>query len=166
MVHSKWTTFQTLINHLLRLVTQIYGDGDKLLDAEAGEEPGDWSDCFKKSNSLLADFTKDQWEEHYETVCEFYREVYRRTWRHLPTAYCLANCPNLMIYDDHEVRDNWADLAEDWNKESSDFFIAVCAWRVNLEYQRQLHEDVNFDKLEAIDRVLDINYLSRSHLAI
>ncbi|OAE21316.1 hypothetical protein AXG93_868s1550 [Marchantia polymorpha subsp. ruderalis] len=41
---------------------------------------------------------------------------------------------------------------EDWNKESSDFFIAVCAWRVNLEYQRQLHEDVNFDKLEAIDR--------------
>ncbi|BBN06633.1 hypothetical protein MPTK1_3g22730 [Marchantia polymorpha subsp. ruderalis] len=157
-VHSDlWAHLEKMIrlnkvNMCLHLGDQIYGDGDKLLDAEAGEEPGDWSDCFKKSNSLLADFTKDQWEEHYETVCEFYREVYRRTWRHLPTAYCLANCPNLMIYDDHEVRDNWADLAEDWNKESSDFFIAVCAWRVNLEYQRQLHEDVNFDKLEAIDR--------------
>jgi phosphodiesterase/alkaline phosphatase D-like protein len=23
---------------------------------------------------------------------------------------CLANCPNLMIYSDHEVRDNWGEF--------------------------------------------------------
>ncbi|KAL2633411.1 hypothetical protein R1flu_004890 [Riccia fluitans] len=158
-VHSDlWAHLEKAIRHkkidmCLHLGDQIYGDGDKMLDAAAGSEPGDWSDCFKKSCSLLSNYTsKDQWVEHYGTICEYYREVYRRTWRHGPTLYCLANCPNLMIYDDHEIRDNWADLEQDWEKESSDFFIALCAWRVYLEYQRQLHVDVDFSDLKAIDK--------------
>ncbi|KAL3694289.1 hypothetical protein R1sor_007940 [Riccia sorocarpa] len=141
---------QKKIDMCLHLGDQIYGDGDKLLDA--GAEPSDWSDCFRKSCSLLSTYSKDRWVEHYNTVCEYYREVYRRTWHHLPTAYCLANCPNLMIYDDHEVRDNWGDLEQDWEKETSDFFIARCAWRAYLEYQRQLHEDVDFTNLSAITK--------------
>lgn len=32
-------------------------------------------------------------------------------------------------------------------------FVARCAWRVQLEYQRQLHEDVDFAHLERITRV-------------
>jgi hypothetical protein len=36
-----------------------------------------------------------------------FRAKYRETWRHPSTALVLAHVPNLMIYDDHEVRDNW-----------------------------------------------------------
>lgn len=124
-----------------------------MLDAEVGPIPGDWSDCFRKSKAELETIPKGEWEDHYEKVCEFYRDIYRKTWSHPYTAYCLANCPNLMIYDDHEVRDNWADVPGDWDSKCVDFFIARCAWTVNLEYQRQLHEDVNFDKMEEIDKV-------------
>jgi phosphodiesterase/alkaline phosphatase D-like protein len=95
----------------------------------------------------------DQWINHQGAICEFYREVYRDTWRHPPTAKCLANCPNLMIYDDHEVRDNWGDIAEDWESSCAEFFVARCAWIVSMEYQRQLHEDVDFLSVETIKQV-------------
>ena len=32
-----------------------------------------------------------------------YRNLYRRTWSHAPTAFVLAHTANLMIFDDHEV---------------------------------------------------------------
>jgi hypothetical protein len=58
-----------------------------------------------------------------------------------------------MIYSDHEVRDNWGGLNPNWNKESQDFFVAHCAWLVNLEYyQCWLYEDINFSNFEEIER--------------
>lgn len=58
-----------------------------------------------------------------------------------------------MIYDDHEVRDNWGDLTSDWDSSTPDFFVARCAWLVSMEYQRQLHEDVDFTQVEKIHQV-------------
>ncbi len=136
------------------LVFQIYGDGDKRQDAEAGTDEDKWSDRFRVGQNLLKNLRQDEWVQHRDAICEKYREVYRATWRHPPTATCLANCPNLMIYDDHEVRDNWGDLMSDWDKQSRDFFVAQCAWLVSMEYQRQLYEDVDFSKFEDIDKVL------------
>lgn len=52
-----------------------------------------------------------------------------------------------------QVRDNWGDLPTDWDPNSLDFFVARCAWRVMLEYQRQLYEDVDFSRLEQITKV-------------
>lgn len=104
----------------------------------------------------LKDVPSDQWINHEHVICGYYREVYRDTWRHLPTAKCLANCPSLMIYDDHEVRDNWGDNTDDWNRNSPEFFVARCAWIVSLEYQRQLYEDVDFEKVKDICQVFGI----------
>lgn len=101
----------------------------------------------------LKELPPDQWITQQDVICEYYREVYRDTWRHPPTAKCLANCPSLMIYDDHEVRDNWGDNTDDWNKNSAEFFVARCAWIVSMEYQRQLYEDVDFGKVEDIRQV-------------
>lgn len=112
-----------------------------------------WSDRFRKSMEKLKDVPREKWIDHGDVICEYYREVYRDTWRHAPTAKCLANCPNLMIYDDHEVRDNWGDVEEDWDPSSADFFVARCAWIVSMEYQRQLYEDVDFSSLENIHEV-------------
>lgn len=108
----------------------------------------------------------DQWINHQGTICEYYREVYRDTWRHSPTAKCLANCPSLMIYDDHEVRDNWGDIAEDWNRNCAEFFVARCAWIVSMEYQRQLHEDVDFKSVEKIKQVNVKCQMSCFHLEL
>jgi hypothetical protein len=141
------------IDLLVHLGDQIYGDGDKRQDAEAGADEDKWSDRFRVGQNLLKKLPQDEWVQHRDAICEKYREVYRATWRHPPTATCLANCPNLMIYDDHEVRDNWGDLMSDWDKQSRDFFVAQCAWLVSMEYQRQLYEDIDFSKFEDIDKV-------------
>ncbi|KAG0591592.1 hypothetical protein KC19_1G186500 [Ceratodon purpureus] len=138
------------VDLLLHLGDQIYGDGDKRQDAVAGADKDKWSDRFRKGTVKLKGVPSDHWKDHQEDICEYYREVYRDTWRYEPTAKCLANCPNLMIYDDHEVRDNWGDVKEDWDVTSADFFVARCAWIVSMEYQRQLYEDVDFIAVENI----------------
>lgn len=145
------------VDFLLHLGDQIYGDGDKREDADVSEEVSGkkdaWSDRFELGMKHLQEFRPEEWGmAQQEKICEYYREVYRDTWRHLPTAQCLANCPSLMIYDDHEVRDNWGDNTDDWNKSSAEFFVARCAWIASLEYQRQLYEDVDFAKINDINQ--------------
>lgn len=140
------------IDLLVHLGDQIYGDGDERYDAEAGCDCDKWSNRFRRAKEKLGKVESDEWNHHKDGICESYREVYRETWQHPPTAKSLANCPNLMIYDDHEIRDNWGDIKDDWGQGSLDFFIAHCAWIVSLEYQRQLHEDVDFTNLQAIKK--------------
>eukprot|EP01018_Ginkgo_biloba_P005135 Gb_04273 [translate_table: standard] len=140
------------IDLLVHLGDQIYGDGDKRYDAEAGCDHDKWSNRFQRAREKLGKMGLDEWKNCKDEICESYREVYRETWQHPPTAKSLANCPNIMIYDDHEIRDNWGDVKNDWTQDSLDFFIAHCAWIVSLEYQRQLHEDVDFSNLQAIKK--------------
>lgn len=137
---------------LVHLGDQIYGDGDRNLDAGAGKDRNKWSNRFKVAKAMLENVPADQWILKQDDICEKYREVYRETWKHPDTAKCLARCPNLMIYDDHEIRDNWGDNSSDRDAGSVDFFVARCAWIVTLEYQRQLHEDVDFSNLGAIKK--------------
>jgi hypothetical protein len=64
----------------------------------------------------------------------------------------LANCANLMIYDDHDFRDNWGSDMNDSLRDSAEYFVGKCAQHAYFEYQRQLYVDVDFTQLEAIDR--------------
>lgn len=140
--------------------SQIYGDGDRNLDAGAGKDRDKWSNRFKIALDMLKGLhNESEWMSKKEEICEKYREVYRDTWKYPSTAKCLAHCPSLMIYDDHEIRDNWGDNRRDRRKECVEFFVAKCAWRVALEYQRQLHEDVDFSNLEAIEKVKKMTIL-------
>lgn len=52
------------------------------------------------------------------------RGEYRRSWTFEPTAFVLANIPNLMILDDHDIRDDWGYCPEDYdpNSDKCDFF--------------------------------------------
>ncbi|XP_024533319.1 uncharacterized protein LOC9651288 [Selaginella moellendorffii] len=139
------------VDLVLHLGDQVYGDGDKLMDKENHVDR--CSDRFRLcKEDIMKDVPRHLWHTKEEEVREAYREVYRETWRHPPTARCLANCPNLMIYDDHEIRDNWADLEADWDPECLDFFIARGAWIAYLEYQRQLDRDIDFRKLHKLTK--------------
>ncbi|GAQ85600.1 hypothetical protein KFL_002440060 [Klebsormidium nitens] len=140
------------VDMMLHLGDQVYADGDKAFDKAAAREHTSLSNKFAVAEDMLKGIPWEQWPQYYDRICAIYREIYRETWAHPPTARCLATCPSIMIYDDHEVRDNWGDLPTDWDPASLHMFVARCAWRVQLEYQRQLHEDVDFAHLERITR--------------
>lgn len=64
---------------------------------------------FKKALALLKSegaTTPEQYRALHPRIEELYRQLYRETWSHPPTAKCLANVPNLTIYDDHDFVDN------------------------------------------------------------
>ncbi|HTL36632.1 MAG TPA: alkaline phosphatase D family protein, partial [Kofleriaceae bacterium] len=84
-----------------------------------------------------------EWPSHADFIKEQYRTLYRRTWNMPGARKLLANTMNLMIWDDHEVTDDWADRGLFLNAESAQAFVARCAWAVYREYQRQLWEDIN-----------------------
>ncbi|MCO5550235.1 hypothetical protein L7F22_003718 [Adiantum nelumboides] len=140
------------VDLLIHLGDQIYGDGDRHLDAGAGKDLDRWSNRFKIAMNMLNNLPSEEWVSKQEEICEKYRQVYRDTWKHPYTAKCLAHCPSLMIYDDHEIRDNWGDDPRDRRKDCKEYFVARCAWTVTLEYQRQLFEDVDFSNLDAIHK--------------
>lgn len=57
-------------------------------------------DAFQEAKRRLE---KDEITE--DEIEELYRDCYRRTWNHPPLRKILSRVPNLMILDDHEVRD-------------------------------------------------------------
>lgn len=93
--------------------------------------------------ALKAQQAPAQWPAFTGWIKEQYRTLYRRTWNVPGIRKLLANTMNLMIWDDHEVTDDWADRGLFVDRNSAEHFVARCAWAVYREYQRQLWEDVN-----------------------
>ena len=74
-------------------------------------------------------------------ILELYRRLYRMTWRHPPTREVLARVPNLMIWDDHEIRDDWGSKKTDYDPNSPEYHVGTLARQAFREYQRQLWDD-------------------------
>jgi len=70
------------------------------------------------------------------------RALYRRTWRHPPTRAVLDSVPNLMIWDDHEIRDDWGGRNGDTDPSRSQYTLGCMARGVYRATQRQLWDDV------------------------
>jgi len=104
--------------------------------------------CQKRLNSVQ----KDQWPSLTNELLEVLRAHYRRTWSIPGTSFVLANVPNLMLLDDHEVRDDWGWRQEDYdpNTAKCDYFYGQLARRVYYEYQRQLREDIDWNNLDSL----------------
>lgn len=86
-------------------------------------------------------------------ILEGYRRLYRQAWGLWePTARVLAHASNLMIWDDHEIRDDWGSRPEDRDPESAEHHVGTLARRVYREYQRQLWDA---DALEEPDGGLE-----------
>jgi phosphodiesterase/alkaline phosphatase D-like protein len=112
------------IDLLLHLGDQIYGDATfaRALKIINGKEP--------KSKTAQD-----------EQILEAYRRLYRAWWGEASTRDVLANVSNLMIWDDHEIRDDWGSRREDSDPASVEYRIGTLARQVYREYQRQLWED-------------------------
>lgn len=78
-------------------------------------------------------------QQHH--ILELYREIYRTNWGFETTRQVLASVPSLMMWDDHEIRDDWGSLPGDKNPNSQAYHIGTLARQVYREYQRQLWDD-------------------------
>lgn len=86
-------------------------------------------------------------EERREHVAQVMAGAYRRTWNRPETARVLANVPNLCIWDDHEVRNDWGTFATDRDPANLDYLAGDGARLAYWRYQRQLWDDVPGTKI-------------------
>ncbi|KAF0979381.1 hypothetical protein FDP41_001724 [Naegleria fowleri] len=105
-----------------------------------------YSDCghnaFDEAVRICDGRTKLTPNEENE-IKELYRKYYRLNWNHPPTRKLLAQVSNLMILDDHEIRDDWGSDACDRDKNSVEYYIGTLARQVYWEYQRQLRDEAD-----------------------
>ena len=107
---------------------QIYGD----------EVFRFWSAYLKKVPSRLR-------ESFLPSICEAYRGLYRAAWNHQPVQEVLRNASNLMLWDDHEVTDDFGDKQSFTDPNSTEHMVARCGWQVYREYQRNLWDENALD---------------------
>eukprot|EP01006_Ploeotia_vitrea_P026164 TRINITY_DN59132_c0_g1_i1.p1 TRINITY_DN59132_c0_g1~~TRINITY_DN59132_c0_g1_i1.p1 ORF type:complete len:621 (+),score=69.59 TRINITY_DN59132_c0_g1_i1:161-2023(+) len=136
---------QGSINMMLHVGDQVYGDDDyEAMEQGKVDVSVGMAHCvFARAQTIVNGTNPSQWEEVRQEVTELYRDAYRETWNHLPTKIALANCPSIMQYDDHEIRDDLGDKPDELNPSTATYFICTCARRTIMEYQRQLFEDID-----------------------
>jgi len=112
------------IDLLLHVGDQIYGDA-----------------TFARALKIIKSNEPKSKKAQNEQILEAYRRLYRAWWSDPSTRDVLANVSNLMIWDDHEIRDDWGSRREDYDLNSVEYRIGTLARQVYREYQRQLWED-------------------------
>jgi phosphodiesterase/alkaline phosphatase D-like protein len=112
---------------LLHVGDQVYGDV-----------------AFQEATTILDGKPRGTARQEQQ-ILEAYRRLYRTTWRHRPTREVLARVSNLMIWDDHEIRDDWGNRVDDRDPDSGAHWIGTLARRVYREYQRQLWDQLDVD---------------------
>jgi len=136
---------------IFHLGDQVYADNDyykvmnkiESLDqmlketADAGED-----NKYGRAMKLLVGKTRPEFDQFTPEIEELFRQIYRETWSWPTTAQVLANVSNIMFVDDHEVRDDWGQNEEDYDKSTAGYFVAEAGYRVSMEYQNALLEQI------------------------
>jgi hypothetical protein len=80
--------------------------------------------------------------DDFDAIREEMRKMYRQTWGFKYMRRVTSSVCNYMIWDDHEIRDNYGSREDDTNHDSVQFFLATICRETYWEYQRGLREDV------------------------
>mmetsp|Transcript_70553 Transcript_70553/g.178624 ORF Transcript_70553/g.178624 Transcript_70553/m.178624 type:complete len:640 (+) Transcript_70553:62-1981(+) len=132
----------TQIDYMLHMGDNVYNDIE-WCKVEKGKMELSGFECkWGIAFEWLKDMPPEEWPDKSQDIEELFRTVYRETWGYPPQRWVLANAPNIMIFDDHDIRDDWGDREIDLDDESLDKFLATIAYRLVNEYQRQLYEDL------------------------
>lgn len=97
--------------------------------------------AFKQGEMILQDTTIAETEKD-QKILQCYKKIYQETWSAPDLARVLANCSTLMLWDDHEIRNDWGTFAQDTDPTSTDYRIANIARTAYWQYQRQLWLDI------------------------
>lgn len=145
-----WSSLQSMVRQrklhmVIHLGDQVYADTDyeATTQGKVKTQVALQYCTFLQALHLLNNTPREDWEAQRSVILNLYREEYRKTWGYGPTRFTLANVCNLMVYDDHEIRDDIGDRPEERDPSSATRFIAECGRRVAMEYQRVLHDDVD-----------------------
>jgi phosphodiesterase/alkaline phosphatase D-like protein len=63
-------------------------------------------DAFKASEKILKRHDIDDQKKN-ELILEAYKKIYRFTWNKDDVRRIYANCQHLMLWDDHELTNDW-----------------------------------------------------------
>lgn len=141
---------ETGLDYLLHIGDQVYldmGFGDK--DLEDGISVNQ-TKPYPAIMKILNTTAPEEWENKTDELLNIIRDEYRKTWGFPSVKAVLAKIPNIMMFDDHEIRDDWGFIETDWNVSSADYFYGSLARRAYYEYQRQLREDIDVFNLTNI----------------
>lgn len=94
-------------------------------------------------------------------IVEAFRDLYRESWSRPSVRQQLATGANLMVLDDHEIRNDWGDRPEEFDARSDTWWVGTLARRVYTEYQVQLYRDV--PRLDAPPSPLDLHMSDLHH---
>lgn len=133
----------TSVHYGLHLGDNVYNDSEWYL-VEKGKKQLEGQTCkwgVAIQWATEAGDDADAWATKEEDITELFRTAYRETWGYPPTRYALANMPNLMIFDDHDIRDDWGDREADNDPTTLDHWLGCVAYRVVHEYQDLLRVD-------------------------
>lgn len=98
----------------------------------------DPSTPYVKARQIIDNLDRQMWDSRKDEILEIFRSRYRDTFSRTYIKNVMAHVSNLMILDDHEIRDDFGDVADDSDPESKEFFLGSLAIQVFHEYQRQL----------------------------
>ena len=124
------------IDYIFHIGDQIYTDNG--------------NDAYERAINLLKNSPTPQWPALVEEIRNILRQEYRLTYSGKFQRDAMANCPNLTIVDDHEIRDDWGWRKEDTDPSTPDGFYGLQARWVYYEYQRQLWDDIDFANVDKI----------------
>ena len=123
------------INFLIHFGEQVFMD-HKFRDKEG-------INVYQQCMDIISNKNKTLWEFSQNQIINKMKQLYRRTWSGA-VAQVMANCPNLMMYDDHDIHNNFGYGKNLLDDNDPNNFVEKCARRVYYEYQRQLREDVDY----------------------
>jgi len=125
---------QGLVDVVVRHGDQVYADS-----------------AFKIGKKIFQEEKEEK--ERDRKIVEEYQKVYRKMWNAPDVAKIFANVSHLMLWDDHEIRNDFGTLPQDRDRSSMDYQIAKCARKAYWLYQRQLWDDV--EDVDSPDREHD-----------
>lgn len=97
--------------------------------------------AFAQGKKILKEKDLTDLEKDYK-ILECYKRIYRKTFDAPDKRRVLSNVANLMLWDDHELRNDWGTFAQDTDPSSVDYRIASLARKAYWQYERQLWDDI------------------------
>eukprot|EP00808_Paulinella_micropora_P022360 g15807.t1 len=97
--------------------------------------------AFAQGEKILLDESIPE-KDKDDAILKCYKDIYRATWNEPDVRLVHANVQCLMLWDDHELRNDWGSFKQDTDSNSTDFRICTQARKAYWQYQRQLWDDI------------------------
>ena len=122
--------------------------------------------AFYAAKKILASPSTSAAEKHRMCLAG-YQEFYYKTWNEGYAPKCYANCPHLMLLDDHEIRNDWGTFKHDDEPSHLDYKAGYIGRVAYYLYQRQLWDpDLNEDNAHVYQPATEGGIFKINHIGL